>query len=602
MASDNWIDYYYDPNRLTSRFNPMRGAFNLPFLRPAFDKVAVDSSFNSREFFDGIPGLAQANELLNPFQDEATGESRIAQGIGVDDFVWMEENARRGDMGGVLGSGANALAEPILAGLSAVGGAGTLAKGAGTAARGITRAAAPRVTAFADDGSRVPGLSQAAADAVRRAQGGLPSVTRAAAEGVPTGAEKAGLARRAGTWMKNNKGKTVLAAGLGGAAALGAAQLGYGKTLPQAAQDYYANIDPATQPENQGPNIDPVLAAITGNYAAQRALVEAQRDRALQGYGDDRMATIMDFINRYNTITEAQGGAVQGEFNALADRYGMDVGEIAAAGQAGAGGVNSVYGRAASRTRRRNRRPGPAGRTAVSGMTPVSGPLASAPGDMTARGRTIADYVGAQAEIAARDAGYDAASAREYGAALANTMGQDAAIAALAAEMGAKSDIQAQREALAQSYNDMLLGLQMQEAGDKGAFQQRVAESELEADLAEKARLESVPTFEEALLDPTLLATMEAGFTQAMDSPRTKEILKRYGISDPERDFERYLQFQLATQAGQDPQDWLAANPPSAPTESGPGFDWGGLVRGMGLGAPINLGLLASQMAQRGGQ
>jgi hypothetical protein len=353
----------------------------------------------------------------------------------------------------------------------------------------------------------------------------------AAAGGADEAAQTGGALSRAMQAARTKRGMAALGLGtaVGGAATLGAAQMaGARGTLPSYVQDYYGEGGAATAAteDKQAGVADPILAAITGNYEAQRALVEAQRARALRGLGDDRMATVMDFINRYETIADAQGNAVQGEFNSLADRYGIDVGEIAAAGQAGAGGVNEVYGRAASRTRRRNRRPGPAGRTAVSGMTPVSGVLADAPGDMTARGRTLADYVAGQAEIAARDAGYDAASAREYGSALANTMSQDAAIAALAAEMGAKSDIQAQREALAQDYNDMLLGLQMKEAADRGDVQRMLAESEV----AKQMAAEDALTVDDVMSDGQLLTEAMTEFETLKTTEEGKAWLESKGI------------------------------------------------------------------------
>jgi hypothetical protein len=149
--------------------------------------------------------------------------------------------------------------------------------------------------------------------------------------------------------------------------------------------------------------------------------IERDRAKALAGYGNEERARLNQMLTERNTFLQGQAGALRDEFGRVGGLYGDNVASARQAGAEGAQGIRNVYGKAAAQTRKAARsKSGPAGKTRTGGLTPVSGSLASMPLNIQSTGASLAQYLGDQAAIAARDAGFDAATAVEYGNAVAN--------------------------------------------------------------------------------------------------------------------------------------------------------------------------------------
>ena len=182
------------------------------------------------------------------------------------------------------------------------------------------------------------------------------------------------------------------------------------------------------------------------------------------GGGGAAIPKPVDMSKQYRALTSGSnlmGAATLSEMQRLAGQAAQTATGIGASGEAAAGALSKIYGDAASQVAQASQMAGTYG----ADLTPVSGALATIPGQVKQSGATIADYLKQNQLINAQSAGFLANLAEQQGKGYATEIARadqlfrmadmakrqrdyEQAVAAARASGGGSSSIQTQLSAL----------------------------------------------------------------------------------------------------------------------------------------------------------
>jgi hypothetical protein len=288
-------------------------------------------------------------------------------------------------------------------------------------------------------------------DATRKAKNvsGISSPGTTGSENIVKGSTDSMAAAAKKPWYK--KKKTYAIPALLGAGVWGGYNWLPGDDTPPAGVRDYSQFTP------RDTGLTALEQMLKDQQSRTMSALRSDRDKALSGYGNTERAALGRLISERNSWMQGQSGALRDEFGRVGGLYGDNVTSAQQAGAEGARGIRKAYGNAAAQTRKAAQsKSGPAGQSRTGALTPVSGPLASMPADMQATGASLAKYLGDQAAIAAKDAGYDAATAVEYGNAVANDMVARAYFDGLEKEYALETELGRNQAAMAAEYDRMM--------------------------------------------------------------------------------------------------------------------------------------------------
>jgi len=191
--------------------------------------------------------------------------------------------------------------------------------------------------------------------------------------------------------------------------------------------------------------------------------LESSRQAIIDAYSGQAMPNMpgASALDPLAGMTNQMGGASLAEMQSLANQAASDAAAIRAGGQSGAASINDIYGSAAADL---------AGLAAQGGeygsLTPVSGEMAVAPGQLREAGSALSDYLNQNQLISAQDQGFLSELSGILGPAYANQfLMQDQASRAAAAarqqRMMAEAELNRQQQ-LQQALAELALsGTQM---------------------------------------------------------------------------------------------------------------------------------------------
>lgn len=259
---------------------------------------------------------------------------------------------------------------------------------------------------------------------------------------------------------KTGKGRFGLIAGaLAGLGALGAAGLARRDDTPS------TPYVPTTLPGSVGiptaqDRYQTAMDILQQGTREQRQLIQQDRNRALQGFGQAERAALDEYLNTLDIAAQGQSAAARREYQNLYDRLAGDVASIEGMGAEGAANVRRRYRQAARRAAREGGREQV--RSGVGGMTPVSGAVSDIATGLRGQGGDLAQYLRNNAATAARDAGFDAETSLEYGNAVANQFEQQMAMMGAGQRYQTETALAQQERDLRAQYDAMLSDLARQ--------------------------------------------------------------------------------------------------------------------------------------------
>ena len=416
-----------------------------------------------------VPVVGAAGDVFG-LTDES-GEARLGNILGMDDYARMNRALSQGDYG-----------QAAISGLTGLGEVGLLASGIGKVGQGVVRGGMAGVKGLTGLFGR--GAAEAAPAAATRAATGAAGAgdsviarivqnARAGAQGTaPAAATRPTLTDRIPIINRIPRRFRWLAV----PAAIAASAV-MGDDTATTTQPYVPSTAPgsitAPAPVDNRQTYEQILA---DRQAAAREAILRDRQSALRGFGAAERAALDEYLNTISDATSGQSEAVRQQSRELAGLLSQDVGAIEGMGAAGSQAANRRYRQAARRARREGRQEQVA--SGVGGLTPVSGAIADMPRNLRGRGADLSSYISDNAAIAARDAGFDAASAVEYGNAVANQFAQEMALMGNQQRYQTETALAQQRRDLASQYNRMLTELELQGVSDQADLAMTLAREE----------------------------------------------------------------------------------------------------------------------------